>query len=91
LAADFHPGVDVDDRVQLGGEANDGVVVGVTANDAAGIAPVVLNADAWALANPLFHLAAALHRLRWIDGNQARNSIGVLFEVLANLFFLIVR
>ena len=82
--------MNVHKRIQLGGQANDHVVVRMAAADTFGIAPVILDADARSLLNPFFDLPTAAQRISRIDGNQSRNPVGIRFEELANLLLLFV-
>ena len=76
------------ERIQLGGLANNHVVVCMAAGDAFGIATVILDADARSLLNPFFDLLTAAQRVPRIDGNQSRDPVGIRFEELANLLLL---
>ena len=74
-AADFQPRVDVDRGVELGGEADDRIVVGVVARDAARVPAAVFDADARAALDPLFHLGAALVGETRIDRRDAGDAV----------------
>ena len=54
---------------EIGVKPDDHIVVSVAADDPAGIAAVVFDADARSLADPVLDPAAASHGLRGIDGN----------------------
>ena len=80
LAADLEPRVDVDRRVELGGEADDRVVVGVAARDAGFVTADIFDADARAVPYPLFHLSAAFVGESRINRRDARETIPVALE-----------
>jgi hypothetical protein len=85
LAAHLIPGVNVNERIQLAGLADDHIVVRVAAGDAARIAPVVLDADTRAVGDPFFDLPATADRVGRIDGDQAADPVGMGFEKPAQL------
>jgi len=79
-AADLEPRVDVDRRVELGGEADDRIVIGVAARDASFVAADIFDADARAVPYPFFYLGAALVGESRINGRDARETVLVALE-----------
>src|SRR5436189_52701 len=91
LPADLHPGVDIDDGIQLRRQPDDHIVVWMAAKDSTGIAAVVLDADARPLADPLLNFVTTFDRLRRIDGDQSGYPVRVLFQVFAKLALIVGR
>src|SRR5262245_26481945 len=88
LAAHLVPGVNVYERVQLGGLPDDHVVVRMAAADAARVAPVILDTDARSVADPFVDLLTTAKRVGRVDGDQTADSVGIRFEELAKLLLL---
>src|SRR5687768_1275330 len=76
----LQPGVDIDRGIELGGEPDDWIAVGMTARHSALVAADVLDADARAISDPLLHFRAAFVGETGFNGCDSGYAILFVFQ-----------
>src|SRR5262245_41429727 len=83
--------MNIDMHLQFCGEPQDRIVVGMTARDSLLPGSRILDADARAVANPLFNLGATLVGKAWVDGRAAGETVLVPLQNLEDLGIVLIR
>ena len=78
-------------HIQFRGEPQDRIVVRMAASDCLFARARILDADAGAIANPLFNLGATLVGKARVDGRAARETILVPLQNLEDLRVVLIR
>src|SRR5438552_3997927 len=83
--------MNIDMHIDFRGESDDRIVVLIAASDCLFARARILDADAGAIANPLFNLGATLVRKARVDGRAAGETILVPLENLEDLRIVLIR